>query len=622
MTQTQTLRNAVDTWIGSDRPSDPHPKTTALRVDSTEAKALISFGIPFPLGTVILSATLKLYTKDSWGGASPTITVRRIANRYTNSKVTWIDDPGAVGASATESHASTGDADLWEFDVAEILQAVADGADFYGFMVTSSSTTERKFRSSDAASWRPVLEVTWTEGPDTPTTLTPDGTVVSTGTPILEMDYTDTTGDDDLASAQVQLKTTNTGWTRAGGFTSPTFDSGEVIQDEPGIVARVNLSATAYGGLANGSSIFWTGRVKDAQGEWSGWSDVASFERVDNIVVTITSPSSGTPTVEDFTPPTVWTVTGGTAEKHRVTVERLDTGETVYDSGEVGGTGVQETIADEDGEAVLTTGVGYLESVYVWDTEDRVGTYDDPAYVLATREFTVVPDGTLDSVTALTTTVETPVPGVTVGFTRAVGAPDFFTFHLDGEVYKANVEAGDVLVSGDDYEFTFTGLRPGSLHTFGVSAIVDGVSSDVETITAQVHVTGYWLVDPDDRTRHLFLADTAPSDHVATEDGVTLRPLGATKAVRFTQAVRDYDGRMRGLLLEGQGGKTILEWVEAVEDLRSTPGRVLWLIGGTEALKVVIGDLNVRPTGDSRPTRREVTFGYWSRKKPRVPAVV
>lgn len=622
MTTTSTVTNAVDTYVESDHPGRNYAETSRLVVDDTEAISFVYFGIPFPDGATIHAATLTLYTKESWGGASPTISVRRAASRYRNSKVTWDSAPGGAGATATLATASTGDADPRVFDVAAIMQAVADGADWYGFRITSDAATERKFRSSNANDYRPVLEVEWSEAPDAPTTLSPVG-VVGIAAPVLEADYTDASGTGELAGVQAHLKTLNTGWTKANGYASPDFDSGEVASTDVG-KARLDLAATAYAGLADTASTFWTFRVKGDDGVWSEWAEPVSFTRHVHPTLAIASPSAGTPTVEDFTPPTVWTYTG-TATKHRVTVYDIDPdadGEDVliYDSGEVPGTGLQETIEDADGEAVLYEGGTFLDVVEVWDDKDRVVTATDSDHVTATREFTVVPVAGVTGVTGMTGAATTPRPGYAFSFDRA-SAPDFWTMTLDGKVHAANIEPADLFVSGTTYTYEYPGVAPGSTHTFGVHAIVNDQASEVDEITDEVHVTGCWLISNRNTDRHLFLADTAGSDFTETEDAVTHYPLGASKAVRITQAVRDHEGTVEGVI-GNYAGKTLAEWRDIADEMKARPGDTYTLVIGSKAAKVVIGDLQVRPTGDGVPTLRSVAFNFWPVKPRRRKAVV
>ena len=619
--KTSTVRNAVDTWANASSTSTKkknYAQGAGLGVASggSGAIAYVYHGAPMPRGVTVLSATLRLYTRGDWGGASPTITVKRLGEKFAVSKLTYNNRPSSTGTSVTSSHASTGDGDVWEFDVSAHMQTVADGAAWYGFEVTSSSSTRRYFRSSQNSDLRPELEVTYADAPDTPTTLTPNGQTIGVSKPTVECDYTDPTGGT-LTSMQVHLKATDTGWTSAGGFSSPDYDTGEVTVDA-GSTARLDLSATAYGGAGSGDTVYWTARVRDDSGEWSAWADVADFTYTPKGTLSIDSPSSGSPVLTDYTPPVLATVSSMTLTKYRVLVDRLDTGSRVFDSDQVpdAGPSFEQTIDGPHGRAVLSKGVSYRLTVRAWDDEDRVSTANDPAYVEATRDFTVTA-GAQTAPTGVTATVIESPPGVQLDFTSAT-APDGFTFTIDGEAVEANVDPLDVFVSGTSYRYTFSRIRPNVEADFGVTRVVNGDTSALVEATVTPSIFGAWLIDPD-RSRHLFIAKTGGSTIEPGEDAETLVPLGAEAGIRVTQGLRGYEGTITGALVSMPDfGKTLQEYVDLALRMRAKPGRTYVLLIGTEAFEVVIGNLKVRPTGDSTPGVRPISFDFWQTSDQRI----
>jgi hypothetical protein len=610
-TKTNTVRTAVDTWVGAAKPAKPHGQETRLTIaDLATARAYIYFGAPMPRGATIISAKLRLYTSGSFAGASVTLNVRRLAAKFTASKTTFGNKPAATGTTAALTKVSTGDGDLFEVDVATIMQAIADGSSWYGFEVVTTSATLRLFRAAQAGSKRPELEVTWADAPDAPTTMTPNGQIVSSGKPVVEGDYTDPTGGT-LTSVRVQVKTANTGWSADTGFSAATFDSLEVAVPA-GSKARLDLNATAYAGSASGAQTFYTMQVKDESGQWSKWSVPASWTFTAKGTLTMSSPTTGAPTVTDFTPPVVFS-TSLAMEKYRVIVERTDTGAQVFDSGEVaqGGTAATCTVQGKSGKAVVTTGVPYRVIVRAWDTLDRVSTATDPAYVEAITAFTVTTGATaaVTGFSAAATTLPAP-PGVTIDFTSAT-APDAFTFTVDGVPVKADVIPSDVLVAGTAYRYTFTGIRPNVAQSFGVSRIVNGIASPIVAASVTPKVSGMWLIDTA-RDRYLFLAKTGSSSIALGEDSEVLTPLGANNGVRVTQGLRGYSGTISGVLVGASSGlgRTLQQWVDEALAMRARAGRTYVLIVGTEAFEVTIGNLTVRPTGDSTPNLRPCSFDF------------
>jgi hypothetical protein len=618
-TKTNTVKNAVDTYV-SNLPTAQASKNfkegTRLIVSSTDATAFIYFGAPMPRGATIISAKLRLWTYESFAGASVTLNVRRIATKFTVGKATWNNKPAGTAATATITKVSTGVGDLFEVDVAPLMQAVADGNAWYGFEVKSSTATRRLFRAAQAGSLRPELEVTWADAPDAPTTMVPNGQVVSTGKPVVEGDYTDPTGGT-LTSVRVMVKSTNTLWSADTGFTTPDFDSTEVAV-AAGSKARLDLNATAYAGSASGAQTFYTMQVKDESGQWSKWSVPATWTFTAKGTLTMSSPTVGAPTLTDYTPPVVFT-TSLAMEKVRVIVERTDTGATVFDSGEVaqGGTAASVTVQSKTGKAVLAPGIPYRTIARAWDTLDRVGTASDPAYVEAITAFTVT-SGATAAATAVTATNLNMPPGVQLDFTSAT-APDAFTFTVDGVPVAADVLPADVVVAGTAYRYVFTGLRPNIAQTFGVSRIVNGIASPVAGVAATPKVSGVWLVD-NARDRYLFLAKTGGSTISLGEDSETLVPLGAGAGIRITQGLRGYEGTITGVLtgLSNGLGRTLQQWVDELLAMRARPGRTYTLILGTESFEVTVGEMDVRPTGDSSPGMRPARFDFTQTSDQRV----
>jgi hypothetical protein len=203
-------------------------------------------------------------------------------------------------------------------------------------------------------------------------------------------------------------------------------------------------------------------------------------------------------------------------------------------------------------------------------------------------------------------------PGITLTFDSA-SAPDSFTFLVDGVPTDTDIEADDIHVAGTTYSYTVARFRPNVLQSFGVAAVddTDG-ASELAEVTYQPRVSGLWLVEAD-RSRWLHVAGTSGSDFTLGEDSTVHTPLGSRSGVRVTQGLRGYEGTVSGVLVAPvQYGRTLQEWVDEAYAMRAEPGVERILMVGTESFDCTIGYLNVRPTGDSTPTLRPISFTFES----------
>lgn len=605
--KTVVLRSAVDSWVDSTRPSKSFPNSARLGLDSGEGYAFVYFPRPFPLGVHVVSAVLRFETAGSWG-TTPTLTVRRVAAKYTASRTNWNNKPGVTGATDTESHASAADRDPWEFDVTSHLQQIADGAAWYGFRVETTGTALKFLRSSQSADGKPQLTVTWAEPPDTPTRLNPTS-IIGIAKPVVTFDYSDLSGATAPASLQVQIDAAN-------NFTSGIdFDSGEVVADLP----RLDLNTTAYAGLADGSTTYWRVRAKDNTGLWSEWSDPVSMTRDNKGTLTITNPAAPASNyVQEFSPPITWTLSGETQESWKVDIVDPATGNVLHSSGQRAGTDLSYTLPDGR-DAVIANGGNYRVDVYSWDTKDRVASEGDERYLLATRAFFVQLDAGTTGVSSLAAALLSPEPGVQLTWTRAT-APDSFTILRDDVVVEANIPPGDVFVSGTNYAYIDYTPRPRVQATYKVVANVNNKASLASSVNATPKPTGIWLIDKE-RGLKLFLTKTSGSSWGMGEDAATFVALGSTAQVRVTQGVRGWEGSVSGYVIE-YAGKTVQQWIDQALQMRARPGRTYTLVVGTEAFLCGIANMTVPPTGDSAPGMRAVSFEFFQTSEQRYKPVL
>ncbi|TKT03448.1 DNRLRE domain-containing protein [Streptomyces lasalocidi] len=601
------VTNGIDTWVRQNRPSDNLASTTQLEFSNLTGKvryAYLTFAQPFPKGVTILSAKLRLTTRYA-ESTSRTVTLKKITQGWMSTKVTWNNKPAVTNTDAkTLTKSTSPQYTVWEFDVTSHMQAVADGALWFGWRIeTSNASSFAQFYSANASvsgrSVKPTLEVVYIEKPSKPTQLAPaGGRVTALAKPVLRFDFTDAQGSTTMQGFQVQMNATNS-------FTSPSFDTGTVLASVP----QLDLNDTAFAGLSDGQTIYWRVRVQDDSGLWSAWSDATSFTRRVKPTLTILNPPANV--IDEPTPPIIWSLTGGTQTAWQVIVKN-DNGDWLHTSGKTTSTDTDYTIP---AGVIKYNNVNYGLEVRVWDTYNRESTPGDTAWIAAAKTVSYAYDATTDPVTSLTATLQYPKPVVTLTWQRSL-APDSFVVRRDGEIIKAYLEPVDALVSGTTYEYVDYDASPGRTHTYSVDAVVNGkTSSGSPTVTITPKTVGIWLMDPDEDIYVQILDADEGTWNMGEEAGI-FSPLGGTKSVRVTQALRGYEGSLSGRIAETPDSLgTIQEQEEDIWKLKSRPGKTYTLALSDISMKVVIGNVVVAPL-PTRETIKKVSFEFWAQEVP------
>ena len=592
------VRSGMDAFVLSAYPNANYAAATRLRLKSGEAEAFLFFKSPVPRGSTVTSAKIRLWNSTAQSG-SVTVSAQRVGASFKVRRLTWNNKPGVVGSAASVAVSSPAVGDLFEIDVTTQVQTIADGGANYGWKITTSFTTLLRLFSLNAATTKPVLVVEWTDQPDQPGMLRPyGGLAVSTDKPILRFSYSDPGGDDALDAVQVQIDAGN-------NFVSGIdFDSGWVTSTEP----ELDLSATAYGGLSDGSTTYWRVRVRDEAGGISDWSDVASFSRDDKGTLAITNPAAPSSNfVDEFTPPISWTLTGETQKAYQVRIARATAPNTwIYDSGRVTSTSTTHTLPFRwHGHRVLRDDLSYIVNVRVWDTKDRVATPSIPVFQSASRTFSVQYDGTPTVVTDFTATQPTEAPWVRLQWNRAT-MPDQWVIVRDGEVIDKVDTAADLLFTGTTYRYTDYTARPNVAHIYKVRAvdIITGnrkmaATSPTSTITPTC--PGFWLIDPDRPSLEVNLAGTDTGNIAYAEDSALFAPIGATSPTRIVSSLRGLEGTITGPI-----ETTIVHTWDVHKAnllaLKATPSQTYRLAFGDENIPATISHVSAIAAPDALPT--------------------
>lgn len=596
---TSVLTNGLMTSVDASRPTvnlDASVASPVRRASGTpgEIRSLLYFARPFPLGATIINAKLVLYSGPTAQTGTLSIDAKRILSPVNFTKATWNTRPTAYHAG-TASASKTGpivtNGTLWEIDVTAGMQSVSLGQVWYGFEISSTTLTSTlNFFAPNhpTTANRPRLEVTWSDAPSKPVGLAPGGGRAISGTkPIVRCTYVDVSGDTEMQSIQVQTNATNV-------WTSPTFDSGTVASSTP----ELDLSTTSFAAMTNGQVIYWRARVQDMAGLWSEWSDAETFTRDDKGTLTLTNPSSGTPTVEDSTPPFSWTFTGETQSSYQLTIEETNS------SGQVKqwttGKKTAATVSVTPPAGVINSPDStYKATLRVWDAKQRESIPNDPAYAEVVRSFTYVPTATVTATSSPTATAIYPYPKVTIGWQRAT-APDSFSILRNRQVVASGLIPATYLVSGTTYAWTDTSAPPQTTLTYEVQAIVNGKASAANpTVVTTLSSLGVWLADFD-RTNEVMITGKDARDFTYGESSEPIEVVGGSEVVLVTQSLRGIEGRMTGELHSGVGGlsTTAQQWRDKLLNIKAKPGRKCWLTFGDRTIQCVIRNVSIAP----RPT--------------------
>lgn len=355
-------------------------------------------------------------------------------------------------------------------------------------------------------------------------------------------------------------------------------------------------------GMGAGTSWWWRVAVQDGAGLQSAFSDPAQMSRTAKVTLTITNPSSGSPVVQEATPPITWTVSGGTQTAYQVIITDVN-GNWLADSRRRSGTANSWTIPT----GVIVDGSSYIVVVKVWDAVLRENTPSDTAYVEASRTFTFTQSAGVATVAGLTAATPASGPGVQLDFTRTT-APDSFSLVRDGKVIANGILPGDVTMGGTAYRIMDRTCSANRSHTWEVRSVVGGVtSSSNPTVTTTVTQYGIWLWD-DDNEVGVQLLDKDEGDWEMAEQSEVHHVLGAQAPVRIVQGLGGYEGGLSGRIVTYAGVQMATQEATLLA-IKSRATRPIRLALADLNLPVTIGNILPRPSPDPEP-QRIVSFRF------------
>jgi hypothetical protein len=158
----QTISANADAWIEQKSPSSNKGSDSALKVMSksgnSNLRALVRFALPTaPTGCVIDTASLRLYAGSASSGTR-TLQALRLNGTWTESGVTWQNQPATTGTAAT----TTSGAGYRQWNVAAIVQAMYSAGASHGFLIrdaTEGQDAEQQFFSREKGENPPQLVI-------------------------------------------------------------------------------------------------------------------------------------------------------------------------------------------------------------------------------------------------------------------------------------------------------------------------------------------------------------------------------------------------------------------------------------------------------------------------------
>lgn len=603
-----TLKNASDTYITESNPTRNNSTQKRLYVGTLGGNtrySYIYFGLPFKRGTTLISAKLRLYNTAVWSG-SVTLKLQPISQSWSRNRITWNNKPSvrATAHSLTKSGAAANTE--WEFNVLTSMQEISNGSAWYGWRIDATGPESKALWATEAnVNLRPTLELTWTDAPEPPEKLVPDGGAISLQYPTFQCDFTDFVGDTTMESMQVQVNDVD-------DFTTGIdWDSGEYFTSEPEMVtdpADPNYTGTlpAWAGMALDATIYWRVRVKDGSGVWSGWSDSAFVTRKARGVLTLDNPGAEPNNyVEEATPPISWTFTGATQKAYQINLYDAETNKLIWFSGKITSTNTTATLPSTTRLNEATT---YKLLVLVWDTIGRVQVAGDTIYQRVVRNFTVNFDPTVDPVTAFSAVPQDPYPWALLEWTSAI-QPDRFDIYRDGTCIRSDI-ADDFFVSGSLYRYYDRLPTPYDDHLYKVVAVRNGKgSAGNPSATIQVRPITTFLSDVDGTDSIFIFNPQVDVEQSADEEIVEF--VGDAPPILVSQAQRGFQGTVSGILSGNVvPGLTGIAQRDRFKKLCRYPGETLRLTLVNEAFDCFIYDTSYRPIKKNEEIIYKVSFSF------------
>lgn len=656
------VNNFTDAFVSQKSPNKNTGNGKRLRVSTQSGDNFYSylyFTKPWPPGATITSAKLKLRVIDAVT-SSTSLTVQRVTSKWSVNRITWNNQPGVGGATASVTKTSAGAGAVWEIDVTALLQTVANGGVWYGFRLTTNRGIEIPLYSTQASgtAYRPSLEVTWSTAPDEPTNLSPGGgRVISLASPTLNYNFVDDSGNTSQMGHQIQIASSsalltagtpdwdsglaftgeseldlNKGAMRlfsggtTSGSTTVTGPAGYVASVDVGMaIEGANLPAGTVVSSITNTTTFVVSKAATATGTgllaiYRKWRAIANNETVWWRVRTQdgtglwspwSDPASFTrktqgvltitkPTTGIFegSPVVTWTFTGRTQRSYMVWLTKKDDPVFVWSSGKITSA---NTSANIPFGQIDNIDEEYSVFVFVWDTENRESIPGDTNYVLARKDDLYVTFGSSPVAPQNLTSSSDPLfPSATLKWDWAGAAPDYFQILRsinDGPFMYLDEELPSAIPNGaNKYKYEDNTAPNYTPLKWRVVAVTGGVQGAVAEVPGNVRRIAPVMMRPNKSDPMFFLNAEIDRSFMDIQEVAQTRD---GNAVLTTQALGRQRGVVRGVFAsEVVPGLTAKIMLNRFLKVRKQPGTAMILSILDESLKVAC--FNMRYNSESK----------------------
>ena len=581
------ITNIPDTWINnaSGRTGTNYKSSGLTRVQSGEQRTVLLPDLGSISGRTVLDAYLVGHAK-SFG--AQTLTVTPLSERWTPGRVTWANQPAANSAAAVSAAlGAVADGDVVEVPgLAAMVQAVADGTDWFGVRVTTNAVTSQTFYATNSGEPAWELHVTLSDVAEAPTGLRPDGGADQGSlSPILAWEPVD--GQTNL---RVQVDTPAAG--ADPDEVAPDYDSTLVAGGDP------EFDLTGEHALTGSGPHFWRVKVttEDASedGEWSDWAEFGYRVMPEFVLDSPTGPFG------DVQPTIIGHMTGETMRWWKLTVTGPSRADVRYRTGlRKGAMEVTLPLRNKEGRRVLKEGRDAWLHVQAGGQFERAVAVGQPGYVNEWYLLQLSDDDTaVDKATNLRVFQYADGDPRLVWQWDRTEAADEYRPRVDGVTVEI-VEDEDVEVNAGTYTYVDRGeVAPMRVHELSLK-VKDGedVSGPTRLDDHSHQVKGVWLIP--ETGQPIQLAGTAVGDFSRADSVATYTTLPGEQVDVF-YGHPGITGTFQGFL--DSRTPDLWDTIEQVKDLARRRRRQVRMVWGSESMLVNLRNVSVVPADDILPS--------------------